>query len=85
MLSSGKRLKDKHIEIGKREIEEVPLVESAPRYTGSDVEDPRPSGWSAVRRSRRLTKADDGAVVVLDGGAAARVDGHGLQPAQGAV
>jgi DNA recombination protein RmuC len=32
VLSSGRRLRDKHIEIGKREIEEVPLVESAPRY-----------------------------------------------------
>ena len=35
VLSSGRRLKDKHIEIGKREIEEVPLVESAPRYADS--------------------------------------------------
>ncbi|MES2303314.1 MAG: DNA recombination protein RmuC [Pseudomonadota bacterium] len=32
VLSAGRRLKDKHIEIGKREVEEVPLVESAPRY-----------------------------------------------------
>jgi DNA recombination protein RmuC len=32
VLSAGKRLRDKHIEIGKREIEEVPLIESAPRY-----------------------------------------------------
>ena len=32
VLSSGKRLRDKGIEIGKREIEEVPLIESAPRY-----------------------------------------------------
>jgi DNA recombination protein RmuC len=32
VLSSGRRLRDKHIEIGKREIEEVPLVESMPRY-----------------------------------------------------
>lgn len=38
VLSSGKRLAEKGIEIGKREIEEVPLVESAPRYTGADVE-----------------------------------------------
>jgi len=34
VLSAGRRLKDKHIEIGKREIEEVPLVESAPRHGG---------------------------------------------------
>jgi DNA recombination protein RmuC len=32
VLSSGRRLRDKHIEIGKREIEEVPLVEAAPRH-----------------------------------------------------
>ena len=34
VLTSGRRLKDKGIAIGKREIEEVPLVESLPRYTG---------------------------------------------------
>lgn len=33
VLSSGRRLSEKHIEIGKAEIDEVPLVESAPRYT----------------------------------------------------
>ena len=32
VLSAGRRLKDQGIEIGKREIEEVPLVEAAPRY-----------------------------------------------------
>ena len=31
-ISAGRRLKDKGIEIGKREIETVPLVEAAPRY-----------------------------------------------------
>jgi len=36
VLSSGRRLKDKGIEIGKREIDDVPLVESAPRYTAED-------------------------------------------------
>jgi DNA recombination protein RmuC len=40
VLSSGKRLAEKGVEIGKTEIPEVPLVESAPRYTGSDVEEP---------------------------------------------
>jgi len=39
VLSSGKRLAEKGIEVGKREIEEVPLVESAPRYTAADVDD----------------------------------------------
>ncbi len=37
VLSSGKRLAEKGIEIGKREIEEVPLVEGAPRYGSADV------------------------------------------------
>nr|WP_205958434.1 DNA recombination protein RmuC [Qipengyuania sediminis] len=36
VLTSGRRLRDKGIEIGKREIEPVPLVESAPRYTALD-------------------------------------------------
>jgi len=39
VLSSGRRLRDKGIEIGKREIEAVPLVESAPRYTANDTEE----------------------------------------------
>ncbi len=38
VLSSGKRLAEKGIEIGKREIEDVPLVESAPRYNVADAE-----------------------------------------------
>lgn len=37
VLSSGRRLADKGVEIGKRVIEDVPLVESAPRYNASDV------------------------------------------------
>jgi DNA recombination protein RmuC len=40
VLSSGKRLAEKGVEIGKREIEDVSLVESAPRYTGNDIEEP---------------------------------------------
>jgi len=32
VLSSGKRLRDKGIAIGKREIDEVPLVETSPRH-----------------------------------------------------
>ena len=39
VLSAGRRLKDKGIEIGKREIEDVPQIESAPRYNASDVTD----------------------------------------------
>lgn len=33
VLVSAKRLKEKHIEIGKREIEDIPLVEAMPRYS----------------------------------------------------
>jgi DNA recombination protein RmuC len=36
VLTSGRRLKEKGIEIGKREIEDVPLVEGAPRYGADD-------------------------------------------------
>lgn len=39
VLSSGKRLAEKGIEIGKREIEDVPLVEAAPRYNSEDAQD----------------------------------------------
>jgi DNA recombination protein RmuC len=38
VLTSGRRLKDKGIEIGKRELEDVPLVEAAPRYSAADDE-----------------------------------------------
>jgi DNA recombination protein RmuC len=38
VLTSGRRLRDKGIEIGKREIEEVPLIEAAPRYAEPVVE-----------------------------------------------
>lgn len=37
VLSAGRRLKDKGIEIGKREIEDVPLVEAAPRHVALDT------------------------------------------------
>lgn len=42
VLSSGRRLRDKHIEIGKREIEEVQLVESSPRYGEGPAEPSKP-------------------------------------------
>ncbi|MBT2134302.1 DNA recombination protein RmuC [Croceibacterium sp. LX-88] len=42
VLSAGRRLREKHIEIGKREIDEVPVIESAPRYgAADDVPTPR--------------------------------------------
>jgi len=37
VVTSGKRLRDKGIEIGKREIEDVPMIEAAPRYSGSEA------------------------------------------------
>jgi DNA recombination protein RmuC len=37
VLSAGRRLRDKHIEIGKRELDEVPLIESRPRHAEADV------------------------------------------------
>jgi DNA recombination protein RmuC len=37
VLSAGRRLKDKGIEIGKREIEELPQIEAAPRHNASDA------------------------------------------------
>ena len=35
VLTSGRRLKDKGIAIGKREIEDVPLLDSLPRHAGN--------------------------------------------------
>lgn len=37
VLSAARKLRDKGIETGKRDAEEVPLVESAPRYTAADL------------------------------------------------
>ena len=39
VLSSGRRLAEKGVDIGKREIDDVPLVESAPRYNAADAAD----------------------------------------------
>lgn len=39
VLASGRRLRDKGVQIGKREIEEVPLIEAAPRYSDTVSED----------------------------------------------
>lgn len=38
VLTSGRRLAEKGVEIGKQTIEEVPLVEAAPRYNAADGE-----------------------------------------------
>ena len=37
VLTSGRRMAEKGIEIGKREIEEVPQVEATPRYNAEDA------------------------------------------------
>jgi DNA recombination protein RmuC len=58
VLSSGKRLADKGIEIGKREIEDVPLVESAPRYTGREGEEDAP--MKLVESNRRTGAGESG-------------------------
>jgi len=42
VLSSARRLRDKGIETGKRDVDEVPLVESAPRYTAADLKEEPP-------------------------------------------
>ncbi len=42
VLSAGRMLREKGIEIGKREIDDVPLVESAPRYTAAEEEQAAP-------------------------------------------
>jgi len=51
VLSAGRRLSEKGIEIGKREIEDIPLVEGTPRYTANDVE--------AENDAPRLEKVSD--------------------------
>jgi DNA recombination protein RmuC len=38
VLSSGRRLAEKGVDIGKQAIEDVPLVESAPRYNAADAD-----------------------------------------------
>ena len=57
VLSSGRRLREKHIEIGKREIEEAPRVESAPRYGAADIEVALPEYPEAEARAA-LASAD---------------------------
>ncbi|WP_126171894.1 DNA recombination protein RmuC [Altericroceibacterium xinjiangense] len=40
VLSSARRLRDKGIETGKRDAEDVAKVETLPRYTSGDIEEP---------------------------------------------
>jgi DNA recombination protein RmuC len=37
VLSAARKLRDKGVETGRREVDDVPLVESAPRYTAADL------------------------------------------------
>ena len=37
VLSSGRRMAEKGIEVGKSEIPDVPLVEGTPRYNAEDA------------------------------------------------
>jgi DNA recombination protein RmuC len=39
VISAARKLKEKGIETGRREAEDVPLVENAPRYTAADEDD----------------------------------------------
>jgi DNA recombination protein RmuC len=48
VLVSAKRLRDKHIEIGKREIDDVTLVEAAPRHAGAAVDEAAVDGVTAL-------------------------------------
>ncbi|MFZ9887440.1 MAG: DNA recombination protein RmuC, partial [Myxococcota bacterium] len=41
VMASGRRMAEKGIEIGKRELGEVPQIEVAPRYTSADVTGPK--------------------------------------------
>lgn len=59
VLSSGKRLAEKGIEIGKREIDEVPLVEAAPRYGKDDLPGDDFGADGEPAAPRRISIAND--------------------------
>ena len=48
VLTSARRLRDKGIEIGKREAEDVPLVESSPRHGDTALPSPDPANDEAA-------------------------------------
>jgi DNA recombination protein RmuC len=58
LVVSGRKFAEKSVEIGKREIEDVPLVESAPRYTGSEGEEPAP--MKLVEGNRQAGAGENG-------------------------
>ena len=55
VLTSGRRMAEKGLEISK-EIEDVPLIEGAPRYTSADIDDERADSVQEPDR-RRLVEA----------------------------
>lgn len=67
VLTSGRRLRDKGIEIGKREIEDVPEIDALPRYAelagpsggGSSDEDGRDESTMASAGNRQAVSADN--------------------------
>jgi len=58
VLSSARRMQEKGIEIGKKEIDEVPLVEGAPRYTGADLTEDEQSLLLSGDKGREETAAE---------------------------
>ena len=59
VLTAGRRLRDKGIEIGKREIEDVPLIEAAPRH-GDAREVSEPGGALLIGESASEAVRDTG-------------------------
>lgn len=48
VMSAGRKLREKHIEVGKRELEDVPLVEALPRYGQASEEPDQPSTVASI-------------------------------------
>jgi DNA recombination protein RmuC len=42
VISTGRKFADLNIETGKRELEDIPMVEALPRYGDGEVETPSP-------------------------------------------
>ncbi len=59
VLTAGRRLRDKGIEIGKREIEHVPIIEAAPRH-GDPREIAEPGGALLIEETANEAVRDTG-------------------------
>ncbi len=59
VLTAGRRLRDKGIEIGKREIEHVPIIEAAPRH-GDAREIAEPGGALLIEETANEAVRDTG-------------------------